>query len=190
MDKPCDGVKYSLERPFKNRMPDLGKSTAAVLASLGGELFHESPGEAVAVVDDCLFAVRLRHMSLPTVLAIEKAFESLRGRYDRVNYFGVSKVGQQPPTDAVRDEMARVVGVHTKAIIAAAIVCEGDGFLATVARSVITAVHMASRASHPLRVFEANEPALRWLESRQPSRSTIDRTRLTRAAEVLCASAA
>ncbi len=176
--------------PYMERMVELAREAGSVLRALGGELIHTSPGEAVAIVDDCLFAVRLRHLTLPTVTAIGSAFETLRSRYERVNYFGMAQAGQDPQSSEARAEMARIVREHTTAIIAAAIVCEGDGFRATVARSVITAVHMASRAVHPLKVFDASEPALRWLGSKQPSGAAIDREKLGRAAEALRASAA
>jgi hypothetical protein len=43
------------------------------------------------------------------------------------------------------------------------VVCEGTGFRATAVRSIVTAIHMASRSTHPSRVFSTPEPAIEWL---------------------------
>jgi hypothetical protein len=67
----------------------------------------------------------------------------------------------------VRANMAKVIGKHTRNITGAAIVCAGTGFRATAMRSIVTAIHIASLAAHPLRVFSEMAPALAWLQDKQ-----------------------
>jgi hypothetical protein len=66
-------------------------------------------------------------------------------------------------TPEARDSIAEIVRKHTRCITGAAVVCEGTGFRATAIRSIVTAIHMASRSQHTSRVFSVAEPAIEWL---------------------------
>ncbi len=131
------------------------------------ELVYESPCDLVAMVGDCLVVVMVKELTPLCVNAVGRGFASLTRRYAKVNYFSVIEQGTLVMHPEARREMAKVVSKHTQNIKGAAFVCHGTGFRATAVRSVITAIHMASFASHPLRVFSALDPALAWLGSKQ-----------------------
>jgi hypothetical protein len=63
----------------------------------------------------------------------------------------------------VRSAVTELLRRHDRSIGAAVVVFEGHGFLATVVRSIITAINLASRASFPNAVFAEVEPAVAWL---------------------------
>ncbi len=131
------------------------------------ELVYESPSDLVALVGDCLVLLMVKELTPLCVNGVGRGFASLTRRYAKVNYFSVIEQGTLVMHPEARRDMAKVVSKHTRSIKGAAIVCHGTGFVATAVRSVITAIHMASFASHPLRVFSAIDPALTWLGSKQ-----------------------
>jgi hypothetical protein len=70
------------------------------------------------------------------------------------------------PTAAARRAMAEVLQLYGNDIGAAAIAYEGDGFKATIVRSVITAINIAGSARFPNRVFSETSAAIDWLSGK------------------------
>ncbi|MGD8861447.1 MAG: hypothetical protein PVI30_15670 [Myxococcales bacterium] len=63
----------------------------------------------------------------------------------------------------VRDEVSEMLRLYGSRLAGAAIVFEGRGFKATMVRSIITAIYIASRAKVPNSVFGDVGTALQWL---------------------------
>jgi hypothetical protein len=70
------------------------------------------------------------------------------------------------PTAAARRAMTDVLQEYGNDIGAAAIAYEGDGFKATIVRSVITAINIAGGARFPNRVFSDTTVAIDWLSGK------------------------
>lgn len=66
-----------------------------------------------------------------------------------------------------RAATADLLRKHARHVSCAAVVCEGTGFRATAVRSIVTALHMASRATHPTKVFDSVGAAATWLHGKQ-----------------------
>lgn len=148
------------------------------------ELMHLGDTDLVACVGPCLMVVS-HGLTLEAVDAVGRAMAKLAHRYGKLSSlsFVDRKRGPNTTTDA-RDAITEVVRKHSHAITGGAVVCEGTGFRSTAIRSIVTAIHMASRASHPSKVFNAAEPAIQWLASTR-SDGGLDVTLLLEAADGL-----
>jgi hypothetical protein len=144
-------------------------STAVV--SVTPKIFYEKASERVLVVGNCVIVLIASTLSLEAVGAIERAFEEITKRNEWIVYFSQITRGEKSDTLA-QDKMAKVVARYTKQIAGAAIVYRGSGFRATAVRSLITAVHWTSRASHPMKVFDDVGSALIWLKHQAHAEST------------------
>lgn len=134
-------------------------------------LVFASPTETVATAGDCLLVIVQQTVSTIGVSAIQRAYEQLEADYDQVGYFSYIEGSQCTSMDAkARKLMADVVRRHTSRTGVAAMVVGGDGFRCTVVRSILTGIHLASRAEHPMRAFSAVEPALAWYQAKWPHR--------------------
>jgi hypothetical protein len=107
--------------------------------------------------------------SVEGVLAIEKVFSRMQKELAPAS-LGFLTVAL-PDMDLrvgnpVRTELARLLKAYGPSIGAAAVAYEGSGFKATIARSVITAISLASQNEFPYRVFAAVDPAMRWLATK------------------------
>jgi hypothetical protein len=131
---------------------------------------HEGAGDLVASLGNCVLVLLERSFTTQAASAIGTEMSRIVGRYAKVNYISMISSAKLREQHGARAFMANVVRRYTKSITGAAIVCEGTGFRPTVVRSVITGIHIASLASHPLRVFSALDPALAWLLEQQPER--------------------
>lgn len=135
------------------------------------QLVSKSPTETVATAGDCLLVIVEKTVSHIGVNAIRRGFEQLESMHAEVGYLSYIEGSEAAGMDATgRQLMADVIRRHTARIGAAAMIVNGDGFRSTVVRSVLTGIHLASRATHPLRVFSAVEPALDWYEENRPRR--------------------
>lgn len=83
----------------------------------------------------------------------------------------------------VRDELADLLKRREHQISAAAITYEAEGFRGTLARSIITAINLASGSRFPARVFSTLPDAADWLAGQDPThRVTATRLVLTSSA--------
>jgi MFS superfamily sulfate permease-like transporter len=141
-------------------------------------MLFENGATSVAIVGDCLVVLLSGTMSTLVVNAVERGLSELSRRPNRISYLSLIDPAMRGIDADARERMAAVVRRHSKQIAGAAMVSEGSGFRATAVRSIITAIHLASRAAHPLRVFESLEPALVWLKTR-PGNVGLDTRALT-----------
>jgi hypothetical protein len=134
-------------------------------------LLSHSATELVAVAGDCVIVIITKTLSPIGVSAVQRGFEQVKASHEQVGYLSYVEGAACGAMDATaRNLMADVVRRNTSRIGAAAIVVNGDGFRSTVVRSVITGIHLASRAAHPMRVFPKLAPALDWYAAQRPRR--------------------
>jgi len=134
------------------------------------DILHAGPSDLVARVGQCLIV--LSHaLTLDGVNAIARGMGKLTQRQQTACSISIVERKSGPGTSPeVRTAVAEIVRKYDTSISGAAVVCDGSGFRATAVRSVVTAINMASRASHPSKVFASCEPAFEWLESTRPNR--------------------
>jgi hypothetical protein len=75
----------------------------------------------------------------------------------------------------LRESVDAYVRRYSARFTGAAIVFEAPGFQATVVRSVVTAINLASRASHPTKVFDDLRTGCSWLGRLTPGEPTASR---------------
>jgi hypothetical protein len=119
---------------------------------------------------DCLIVILEERLSALGVNSIRRGLELLESEYEQVGYISYIKRDCASAEAQTRELMADVVRRHTTRIGAAAMVVSGEGFRSTLVRSVLTGIHLASGATHPLRTFSALDPALAWYEQKRPRR--------------------
>lgn len=133
------------------------------------QILSESSAEVVATAGDCLFVIVRTTLSTAGVSAIQRGFEQLEREHKRFGYLsyidGDRCTVMEP---SARGLMAHVVRRHTRRIGVAAIVVGGESFRAAVVRRLLTGIHLASRAEHPMTPFRSLEPALDWYEATWP----------------------
>jgi hypothetical protein len=128
-------------------------------------------GNAVVLVGSCVIVVCNTQSDLTMVNALGQGFEQLLRDYPKVGVCSIIELGSTRPAAEVRGAFARVMERFTRAICGSAIVYEGNGFKATAVRSVVTAVNLASAASHPNKVFGDVSSAFTWLMPLLPRHS-------------------
>ncbi|MEY4549287.1 MAG: hypothetical protein RL685_5482 [Pseudomonadota bacterium] len=188
MRGPGTQTKNSFNEPLPAESFNGGRARASVVAAVSlrtGEhaptscpapaaqyrLVFESSSEIIATAGDCLLVIVRQSLSTIGVSAIQRGFEQLRGDHERLGYFSYIEGAHCTAMDAqARGLMADVVRRHTKHIGCAAMVVAGEGFRSTVVRSILTGIHLASRAEHPMRAFRLVEPALNWYQNMYPCR--------------------
>jgi hypothetical protein len=148
------------------------------------ELLHLGDSDLVACVGPCLLVVS-DTLSLEAVEAMGRGMAKLAHRYGKLSSLSLIDRKSGPnTTPEARDAITEIVRKHSHDITGAAVVCEGTGFRATAIRSIVTAIHMASRASHPSKVFAEPEPAIEWLATTR-SDGAMDVALLRQASEGL-----
>jgi hypothetical protein len=131
-----------------------------------GELtvYSQEPGYAVAVLGRCLIHVCVERTTSTTISLIRRALADLSERYDSFGYLCVLEPGAELTLAAdLRESVNAYVRRYSPRFTGAAIVFEAPGFQATVVRSLVTAVNLASRASHPTKVFDELRAGTSWL---------------------------
>jgi hypothetical protein len=124
----------------------------------------QAGGNSVVLVGSCVILVCTTQADLPMVNALGQGFERLLRDYPKVGVCSVIEVRSVlAPAGEVRGGFARVMARFTHEICGSAIVYEGTGFKATAVRSVVTAINLASAASHPNKVFGDVSAAFGWL---------------------------
>jgi hypothetical protein len=118
------------------------------------------------------------------IAALEAASEDVLRQYSRIGHLVVLYPEHNVPGPEEREAISRVLRRYRSAIAGAAIVREGDGFKATVTRSVGNAIQLLSRASHPMRIFPDVGDASVWLGSHLPG-ADVDATNLRAAVREL-----
>lgn len=122
---------------------------------------------AVAIDGACVLIVHLEAPTLPIVSAMGRAYAKAAALDQKIAHLCLIEhaAGLLPPGEA-RDAIGSLMQRFDKRLAAAALVYEAQGFKATVVRSVATGLAMASRITHPMRVFAELPAACSWVAER------------------------
>ncbi|MEY2931186.1 MAG: hypothetical protein RL033_1935 [Pseudomonadota bacterium] len=136
-----------------------------------GELivYSEEPDYVVAAVGRCLIHITVNRTTATAVSSIRRALADLSERHNAFGYLCVLEPTAQlmmPPD--IREGVNAYARRYSERFTGAAIVYEVPGFQATVVRSVVTAVNLASRATHPTKVFDDLRAGTSWLSRLTP----------------------
>jgi hypothetical protein len=127
-------------------------------------VYSQEPGYVVAVLGRCLIHVCTERTTSTTISLIRRALADLSDRYDSFGYLCLLEPGAELTLPAdLRESVNAYVRRYSTRFTGAAIVFEAPGFQATVVRSVVTAINLASRASHPTKVFDELRAGTNWL---------------------------
>jgi hypothetical protein len=128
------------------------------------DLYSQDPACLVAVAGPYLIQISRSQPTLMTLSTIRRALGDLSDRYDKCAYIVVMEPDSpmlMPPD--VRNALHVLLKRYSPRFAGAAIVYEKTGFHATALRSLITAINVASRATHPNRVFSDLREGMSWL---------------------------
>ena len=130
----------------------------------------------VAVSGRCLIHISVERTTATTISLIRRGLADLSDRYDTFGYLCVLEPGTKlTMAPDLRESVDAYVRRYSTRFTGAAIVFEATGFQATVVRSVVTAVNLASRASHPTKVFDDLRAGCSWLGRLTPGEPTASR---------------
>jgi hypothetical protein len=139
----------------------------------GIEIYSQDPAYLVAAVGNYLIQILKGRMTTSTVSVMRRCVSDLSERHGKFGYFAIT----EPTADLlmaadIRKGMADMVQRYSRHMTGAAIVYEKPGFQATALRSIITAVSIAARSSHPTKVFAELEQGVSWLNGLTPGETT------------------
>jgi hypothetical protein len=171
------GVEVGEHRPVREietsgSVPDAGVSAlrrAAPSSHRRGPyaLIHEDATSVIGSLDDCMICI-VHTLTSEAIDAIARTMNQLVARHGALRALSIAarKTGSEAVGEH-RVAVAELVRQYTRCIRGAAVVSEGSGFRATAVRSLVTAVHIAGRASHPTKVFSTVPDALAWLATQR-----------------------
>jgi hypothetical protein len=84
----------------------------------------------------------------------------------RAALFTVVAKEASPPSSEARTALSNVLRHGVDAVLASAVVMEGDGFRASMVRSVATGLAVVARQPFPHRVFARTADAAEWIDLR------------------------
>jgi hypothetical protein len=120
--------------------------------------------------------------SVEGVKSCSLAFSALRreSRAPQIGFLTIIEhvAGQGTMHAPVRSALGQMLKENEEIIRAAAIAFEGTGFRATVVRSVVTAIQMATRLKFHSSVFSERNAAAAWLINRMAGSSPVTQTEL------------
>ncbi len=137
---------------------------------------------SVGVLDQFVLLLWRRRIVSDGVRWARDAFTKLAVKEDRKFVFLITSVVPgcdiSTPTE-VRKDVAALLKTHEPQLACAAIVFEKNGFGMTIVRSVMTAIHMASRSKFPNAVFGSVESAMTWMAAHtEPHDVRLDPARI------------
>ena len=139
-------------------------------------IYSQEPGYVVAVAGRCLINITLDRATSTMVSLIRRALADLAERYDTFGYLCVLEPSASlTMAPDLRESVDAFVRRYSSRFTGAAVVFEAAGVQATVVRSVVTAVNLASRASHPTKVFDDLRAGCGWLARSTPGEPTAAR---------------
>ncbi|HEU4577839.1 MAG TPA: hypothetical protein VFS67_06275 [Polyangiaceae bacterium] len=151
-------------------------TAAAIDPNAELNVYSQEPGYVVALAGRCLIQIISDRMTSTTISLTRRALADQAERYDTFSFLCVlepsAKLTMAPD---LRESVDAYVRRYSTRFTGAAIVFEATGFQATVVRSVVTAVNLASRASHPTKVFDDVRAACSWLGRLTPGEPTASR---------------
>lgn len=127
-------------------------------------IYSQEPGYVVATLGKCLVHISVDRPTTTAVSLVRRALADLSESHEKFAYLSVLEPGvmlQLSPD--LRESINAYVRRYSNRFSASAVVFEQAGFQATVVRSLVTAIHLASHASHPSQVFEDLRSAVTWV---------------------------
>jgi hypothetical protein len=106
------------------------------------------------------------HIVEAAIPPLREVFEQLRRAHGAAGFGFLTIIEKDTDIHTpaeVREGLSQLLAEYAPSLRAAAIAYEATGFKATIARSAITAINIASRARFPNRVFQRTDAALEWL---------------------------
>jgi hypothetical protein len=130
-----------------------------------------------------------RHaFTLPGVESVAAAVQDLKRKYrgQKLGFLTVIEPElEMHVTPDVRRALTAFLGSVDQDLAAAAVVYEAHGFQATIARSIVTAIGLAARASFAHRVFADMNGSLRWMAGKvAPRDATLEAALATTVAKI------
>jgi hypothetical protein len=135
-------------------------------------VYSQEPGYVVATFGKCLVHINVDRPTATAVSLVRRALADLSEQHEKFAYLSILEPGvalQLSPD--LRESINAYVRRYSSRFSASAVVFEQAGFQATVVRSLVTAIHLASHASHPSQVFEDLRGAVTWLSRMTPGES-------------------
>jgi hypothetical protein len=130
----------------------------------GVKVYSQDPAYVIAVAGRYLVQIVRQHFSATGVSLLRRAMTDLTDQYPTFGYLGVveAEANLMLPPD-IREGVQANVKRFSQRMTGAAVVFEKAGFQATALRSVVTAIHFASRATHPNHIFAELRDGISWL---------------------------
>lgn len=130
------------------------------------EVYSRDPGYVVAAVGKYFIHIQRTRLNLTGVSLMRRGVAEISERHEKFGYLVII----EPEADLlfstdVRSGIDSMVKRFSSRIAGSAVVFEKQGFQATAVRSVVTAINVASRASHPTQVFSELQEGVSWLNS-------------------------
>lgn len=107
------------------------------------------------------------HIVGDAVPVLREVFEQLRAEHGATGFGFLTIIEKDTDVHTpaeVREGLSQLLTTFGPWLRGAAIAYEATGFKATIIRSAITAINIASRARFPNRVFQHTQAALDWLD--------------------------
>jgi hypothetical protein len=140
------------------------------------KVYSQEPGYVVATVGRCLIQITVERTTATAVGLIRRALADLSDRHTTFGFLCLLEpTAQLTMSPDVRESVNAFARRYSERFTGAAIVYEVPGFQATVVRSMVTAVNLASRATHPTKVFDDLRAGTSWLARLTPGEPTAAR---------------
>jgi hypothetical protein len=154
------------ERPIPSARVPGTSSDIRTLTTASGlvDIYSRDAAFVVAVAGRYVIQIVGDRGTLMMVSQIRRALDDLSVRYEKFGYLAVIEAeAQLLLAPDVRNGLNALVKRFSPRFTGAAIVFEKAGFHATAVRSVVTAINLASRATHPNHVFSDLREGVSWL---------------------------
>lgn len=139
-------------------------------------IYSQEPAYVVATVARCLVHISIERTTSTTVSLMRRALADLADQHTTFGFLCVLEpTTQLVMAPDIRESVHAFARRYSERFSGAAIVYEVPGFQATVVRSIVTAVNLASRASHPTKVFDDLREGITWLTRLLPGEPTSGR---------------
>jgi hypothetical protein len=139
-------------------------------------VYSQEPGYVVATSGRCLIHITVDRTTAITVGLVRRALADLAERHSTFGFLCVLEPSAHlAMAPDVREGVNAFARRYSDRFSGAAIVYEVPGFQATVVRSIVTAVNLASRATHPTKVFDDLRAGTSWLCRLTPGEPTASR---------------
>lgn len=142
-------------------------STATAPVSQSGpilEVYSRDAGYVIAGVGNYLIQVTRTRLNVMGVSLMRRAMTEISERHEKFGYLAIVEPEAELTLPAdVRSGIDSITKRFSSRMTGAAVVFEKQGFQATAVRSLVTAICVASRASHPVQVHSDLQEALSWL---------------------------